>query len=389
MLAPRTLTHFLNRWQVGLTWQARVVVAVAGCWRVLELLIFASDVRQATPWNALVAEHAFYRFHPMLTPLHELFILGSLIALAYGVWAWRGGHWAWPAIFLAPLLGQQGLPLGWGLLALQPLLLLDAAQSHCPQRLRKWLPLVMIFQLALMYWGSALSKDTAVWWTHGTALRDALSGDYLPTFMGHALGDWIGESFLSEWMSRATVVAQALVPFILFLPGQRSFQILKTLAITFHLLIALLFHIAPFSLACVAFWLALRSPGADRPEREARSWQRIFSVVALLLWFVGATSGALRLHSDFLKRWSLSQSWRIMQRAEPRGHSLVEMPQKDFALRGQARWEMAAAFALSTTPKLRQEWLKAACSSADAQMLLVVKHSQQKNKSADYSTACH
>lgn len=390
MSPQQVLSSFLQRWQVGLSWQARVLVAVAGSWRVLELLIFASDVRRATPWNAVVAEHAFYRFHPMLTPLHELFILGSIIVLAYGIWAWRGGQWAWPAIFLAPLLGQQGLPLGWGLLALQPLLLLDAAQSHCPQRLRKWLPLIMITQLVLMYWGSAFGKDAQMWWTQGSALSNALAGDYLPTFIGHALGNVIGGTLFSEWLSRATVVAQFLMPVIFFLPSQRLFQVFKNLAITFHLLIAVLFHIAPFSLVCVAFWLSLRSSSAvERRDAETKmSWRTLCSGVALCVWLAGALTGTLRLHSDFLKRWSLSQSWRIMQRAEPRGHSLIEMPQKSFALQGQARWEMAAAFALSSTPKLRHEWLQAACGTGDTTMTLVVKHSHQKNKSEDYSTPC-
>jgi|GEM_PF-4181201 len=384
----QALWNFLQRWQVGLNWQARALVALAGAWRVWELLVFATDVRTATPWSAVVAEHAFYRFHPMLTPLHELYLLGAVITCAYGVWAWRGGAWAWPAIFLAPLLGQQGLPLGWGLLALQPLLLLDAAQCDCQPRLRKVLPLVMMAQLTLMYWGSAWAKDVGAWWSEANALGDALTGDYLPTFIGHAVGGWIGSTVLSEWLSRATVIAQVLMPLVFLLPGARSFQVVKTAAIAFHLLIAVLFHIAPFSLACVAFWLMLSPVSSARVELAKPRWRQIGALLALCLWLAGSISGTLRLHSDFLKRWSLSQSWRIMQRAEARGHGLVEMPQKDFSLKGERRWEMAAAFALSATPKLRREWLRAACGPEERELELIVKHSTQTKKTKKYREPC-
>lgn len=384
---------YLQRWQIGFTWQVRALVALAGSWRVGELLIFARDVRNGTPWPALVATHPFYRFHPMLTPLDELYLLGAGIILGYFLWAWRGGRWAWPAVFLGPLLDQQGLPLGWGLLAIQPLLLLDAARRDCPRRWTGLMSIAAIAQLLMMYWGSSLNKDSTVWWENATALSDALVGDYLPTALGHVVGGALEGSTLLRLLTRLTVVAQLAVPLVFLLPlwrrfGRRAFGVCKILAIAFHLLIALLFHIVPFSLACVAFWLIVRLQVAQPAQGQQGRWAPAFFMIAFVAWGAGVLTGATRLHSDFLQRWSLTQSWRIMQRPEPRGHTLVLMPQWNVNFSGGERWHMAASWALASTPNLRREWLLAACTKEVATSALSVRHSRRKKVLEEYSLSC-
>lgn len=390
------LNQFMELWETGLSPRGRALVAVAGSWRVLELLSFAWDVRRSVPWSAIVPEHEFYQFHPMLSPLWQLTALGAVIMASYLLWAIKGGRWVWPALIIAPFLNQQGLPLGWGLLALQPLLLLSALRYEWPERKSKTFSLLVFFQLTLIYWGSCFHKDLSVWWSSASALQDALNGDYLPTAFGHALGGALQGTGLAAWLTRSVVVGQFLLPLTFFLPiftahGVRVVSVVRSAVIASHVLILLLFHIGPFSLACIGFWLLIRPAktiSAQSPAIFDRT-RRALACVAFILWGSGVVAGTWGLYQPQLSRWWISQSWRIMSRPESPGHSIVRMPRVNWALEGKERWEMAAAWALVSKRELRREWLRAACSTTDGSVDILLGNSLSSTMTKDVIVCEH
>ena len=330
----------------------------------------------------------------MLMSWAALLALTAFICACYLLWAVKGGRWGWLALVAGPLMAQQGLPLGWGLLAIQPLLLLDTARSEASGRALPWLSLAVILQLVVMYWGSVFAKDMQPWWLRASALEEALRGSYLPTSLGHALGELLSASGLGPVLTRAVVVGQCLMPLAFvcaYWPwGLRLYPWVQRLALGFHLLIMLLFHIAPFSLACMALWLMLtpQTPAHELAGAPMTRPARLLAGMAMGVWAIGMVAGLMQLDAPHLRRWWVAQSWRIMQRPEPAGFTTARLPARSWQLLGEERWQMAAAWGLASTPNLREEWLRSACQGKADKVELIVGHSLGSTPERRYARAC-
>jgi hypothetical protein len=125
-----------------------------------------------------------------------------------------------------------------------------------PKRVVSLASFALLWQMCLLFWFAALDKYDPAWRSDGDAVYRALIIGHLRT----AVGDWVLQSRgLMKFLTFATLVQEAAVPFLLFVPWRnrwfRTAVVVSFLA--FHLALGLCMSLGSFFPACAAGWLAL------------------------------------------------------------------------------------------------------------------------------------
>jgi hypothetical protein len=125
-----------------------------------------------------------------------------------------------------------------------------------PVRVVSLASFALLWQMCLLFWFAALDKYDPAWRSDGDAVYRALIIGHLRT----AVGDWVLQSRgLMKFLTFATLVQEAAVPFLLFVPWRnRWFRTVVVVSfLAFHLALGLCMSLGSFFPAFAAGWLAL------------------------------------------------------------------------------------------------------------------------------------
>ncbi len=150
------------------------------------------------------------------------------------------------------------LLLFWGMfLPLGACASLDArGRPPAQKRVASLASAALLWQMCLLFWFAALDKFDPAWRSDGDAVYRALIIGHLRT----AVGDWVLQSRpLMEFLTVATLVQEAVVPFLLFSPFKNGWfrSIVVVSFLLFHLALGLCMSLGSFFPACAAGWLSL------------------------------------------------------------------------------------------------------------------------------------
>lgn len=369
--------------QLQLATLARWIMAFAGIIRVLEITVYAFWTQSVVPWG-LPGSSGSWHLSPIHGPDWWFLTAASLGFLSYLVWAMKGGHWGVLPLVLGPLVNQEHLPIGWGLLAIQPYVLWDIFLGSLPKlrrpRLITWL---LIFQVVWIYLSSVTGKDMNYWWHNANALEQGLSGELMAT----SAATWLREAFSASWLqffTRSVMLFQfsviLLIPFALLGRWGYRLSVVWSLAmIGFHITTGIFFHLNAFAIACcVMVILPFRSIEAS----PAPEWRRnLFLSLSGVLLLTGFTLGALRSQSLPAWRWGLVQSWGVMKRPEMQGHMVIDIPSRQWSTEQlEHKWKYALAWKLFLDQKAFFRWLRPACEANQDKIRWEIWHTQYRKK---------
>lgn len=357
---------------------SRILILVSLAWRYVELFNFHLWSANKFPELKAVSVDSIYQLHPMFGSGFSLASLYILILIVGVAWIYFGGWTALLLIGLDSLVANQGLSLGWGPLVTHPALLLCFLWDYGDEKVHKNFSLIMLVQLMIMYITSVSGKDFHVWYEQGDASYLALTGEYLST----GLGQWVGslikdQTLLIKLLSIAPSVLQLSVVLIWLSPFSEklkklSYAILIGLGV-FHLSMALLLHIKPFSIGCLAI-ISMYFTNAFSIAQS--NWKKYLSYTAIAIWLIGAVIGVFRLPGVFLRQAWLAQNWRIMTQPEPPGRVEAELISNDKVIfkTGSDRNEIAFATAIEINPKIRKYVMRPVCDLGSAGVVLNISH---------------
>ena len=345
----------------------RPFMAIAGIWRVLEILFFAYWTQSVAPFPLNASG-----FHPLHGLSFELLGMGALSILTYVIWGLRGGFWAIPAFVFGGLINNFNLPLGLGILAIQPFIIWDFLAQIIPARFMFIWRSFALVQVAWIYLTSVTRKRLEIWWDSAGAIEQSLRGDFFPTTFGHFLGMNLSSEFMA-FLSRSVVIMQAVAVFIMFLPflgkiGMRILKVMLGIFFLFHFSSLLLFHFGAFSLACCIMVLLpfLQVTELKHPSLNVKKLLVTSSAILIIFSLV---SGAVQTRSQKLWSWGIVQNWAVMRSPELKGHLVFQIDSIGWnSDKLDSDWKMALGYGLGFDEKARNNWLEKVCSQTNSKV---------------------
>lgn len=361
----------------------RFLVALAGAGRILDMVWFAIWSHQVVPWPLPGSDSAWD-----ISPVYGCdwwFAGGALLSLAsYLIWAWKGPAWGFIPLLCGTFVNPEGLPLGWGLFAIQAYILWDVILGTIPnKRFLKVIRYALQGQVCWMYLSSVLGKDIDAWWVGATALEQALLGESFTTSFGNYFAQ-LFDGHTLKLLTRSVILLQYSAVVLLITPfmgktGKRVQLWWSLTMILFHVGTSLFFSITMFALTCCALVaLPYRQISTTIPSYRLRS---VMHASAIVLLVIGLVLGSLRTRSSLAWRVGLVQNWAVMKTPEKRGHFVVEIPSWKWNSDDLGdRWKNGFGLKFFFDRRALAKWLRPACLPGEPSISWSIWHTEHERR---------